>query len=261
MKKITAFLCVLAMLLLTCCSEEDSADSKEKLAKYEEWAAKLSVITLDSEYDILGAEAAYNALSDKQKQTVSNDVVVAARQTFTNMQELKELLPELCIKLENVFAPNNGASLSEFKEDYDKANEYINGLTDEQKKEVGNVDRFLEAAKKYESESEEVNKLAQLYVEAFLEYKKGEEITVTDVACIVNSLKGEMRYYYALKYTTGSQEKTVYTHVGMDNTHFKGAIVGHGASFFNEEPIKNYNAFEKGNYPVDSAAVIAAAGK
>lgn len=250
MKKIVALLCVFMMLMLSCCSGKDSASEKKNLDKYNEYAAKLSVITVDSEYDIACAEAAYNKLTDEQKQTVSDEVIAEARKTLEKMLELKDMLPGLCVTLENIFVPNSGEAISEFKEEYDKAIEYIEGLTEEQMKGFSDIDRFLEAKAKYEEPAEEAQKLADLYAEAFLEYKKDENVTVTDIACIVNKLNGEMCYYYALRYKTDSEEKTVYTHVKMDSSLFKSAIVGHGASFFSEEPIKNYDAFENGNYTV-----------
>lgn len=250
MKKIAALLCILTMLLLSCCADKDAASEQLNLDKYNEYAAKLSVITLDSEYDIVCAESAYKKLSDEQKQTVSDEVIVEARKILNNMLALKDMLPELCVTLENVFAPNNGAALSEFKEDLEKANEYIGSLTAEQQKEISEIDRFLEAKAKYEAPAADAQSLAELYAEAFLEYKNGEDVTVTDIACIVNSLNGEMGYFYGLKYKTASEEKTVYSHVKMDKTFFKDAIVGHAAAFFNEEPIKNYNVFECGNYTV-----------
>ncbi len=261
MKKIIAFLSVAAMLLLTCCSSTQN-DDPEALAKYEEWVEKLSVITLDSEYDILGAESAYNGLSDSQKQKVSDETVVNARTVFENMKALQSMLPELCLKLENVFAPNNGVPLADFREDYEKAKEYVSGLTDAQKEEVGNVDRFIAAAEKYDACADSVKSLAELYVGAFLEYKKEESVAVTDIACIVNSRSGEMLYYYALRYKVGSEEKTVFANSPLTEETFMESVVHFGSTFFSEKPVSDgYNAFENGNYAIDAASVIDAAGK
>lgn len=259
MKKIIAMLMLILMLFTTACSTA-TQEEKDAMIKYEECIKKLENITLDSEYDILSAEAAYNALSADQKASVSNEVVVNARSTFDIMKKLSEILPGLCTKLEYIFIPNQSARFEDFKEDYDYVVENVGKLSEEQKAQVGNTDKFLELKEKYEAEADNVFAVAKLYAAAFLEINENAEIT--EIACIVNVLNGKTNYYPALKYDDGNGEKTVYSNVVMETGHPKESLVHFASSFYADKPSgENMDAFRNGNYPVDTASVLEAIGK
>lgn len=257
MKKVVAVIITFMTVFLTCCS---SSNSKSALETYEAAIEKVSVITLDSEVDVALAQSAYNALTQRQKKKISDEKITKAKEEFERLQKINTLLPEVCIKLENIFKPGQKISESDFQEDYAYVSENINLLTDEQKAEVKNTERFVTAVQKYESVVSEVGNFAKTYVEKFTETAEFSNAVPKEIACIVNEKDGKAGYYFALKYQDGTQEKTVYSHSAFNSSTDTEKIVKFAEYYYNEKPLSDkYNAFENGNYTLDSASIIASA--
>lgn len=255
MKKISALLISVSIMLLCTGCSGSSSESKQAMENYEAAIANVAVITLDSESDVLIAENAYKLLSERQQKKVTDEKVVEAREAFDRLQKLNELLPEICLKLENILKPGHGITVEDFKEDLDYVSANINLITEEQKTELGNVDRFYAAVEKYESVVKNANTFAKNYVGQFM--KDNPNVIVTEVACIVNEKDGSMSFYFALKYTENSQEKAVYAHSGVNENTAVEALYSYKEYYYAEKPLNDkYNPFENGNYTLDSAEII-----
>ena len=73
MKKVFSLLLALVLCLTLC-----ACGKSEAVAAYENRVAEIGTVTLDSEDAILAAENAYNALTEKEKQSVSETKTILA---------------------------------------------------------------------------------------------------------------------------------------------------------------------------------------
>ena len=226
-----------AVILLLCVVFMASCSKSEAVKNVESMIDSIGTLSADSKKEINEAFKAYNALSDEEKEKVSNySELESKKAALSEADEFNKKIKKLVKNKDNQFTDSKD-SITDILDECKALLEEYEALSDEIKAIVS-TDELKELIEKLEQYIVNAEDAAKTYIKAFKEVFKGKKYTVTAIYCIKQIRdNGDEYHMFALKYKDSKKK----THTVYSNARFMSAsaydlIVEKADIFFAEEP-------------------------
>ena len=242
-KIIPIIILVLCVVFTASCSKTEATKDVEAMIE------SIGEISTDSKKAINEAMKAYNALSDEEKEKVSNfSELESKKAVLDEAEEFNKKVKKLVKNKDNQFTDSED-SITDILEDSKELLEEYEALQDAVKALVS-VDELKELIEKFEQYVANAEDAAKAYIKAFKEVFKGKKYTVTAIYCIKQIRdNGDEYHMFALKYKDSKKKThTVYSNARFMSSAAYDLIVEKADIFFAEvpaseasNPVKNSN--------------------
>lgn len=213
-------------------------------------------VSLDKENLITEAEAAYTALSEKEKLSVEFKTLELARKNL-------ETLKDFNIKVQNVLGiyetalTEYGTAKSVIVDSYNALSAELSDCPENLRTEF---EKIFEPVRVKNGEYEKIETDAAVSAKVYIDYFRGintdKTITVTDIGCIAQVSEGTVYYLFAFTYTDGRNEETLYSTVRFAGTPAKESFKAFEKNFYADAPSsENADALTMGNIEILPGAV------
>ena len=240
---------IMAVILLLCVVFTASCAKSEEVKNVEAMIESIGELSAESKKEINEALKAYNALSDEEKEKVSNySALESKKEALDEAEKFNKKITKLVKHKDNSFAESND-SITGILNDAKELLAESETLSADVKALVS-TDELKELIEKFEQYIVNAEDSAKAYIKAFNEVFKGKKYTVTKIYCIKQIRdNGDEYHMFALKY----KDKDKKTHTVYSNARFMSAaayelIVEKADIFFAEkpasessDPVKNAN--------------------
>lgn len=235
----------------------------EEVKNVQELIAGIGEVGEDSSEKIEEAKKAYDALSDEDKEKVNNyDKLEKAEEQQSVITGANDDIAAIVDAADTTFT-KNGTDISGLIDRASEIKETYDGLSDEQKALIGDVDKIDSAVEKLTGYVDNANKAAVAYVKAFNKINAGKKYEITGVYCI-KQIRNETDefHFFALTYKDGEEEHDVFANARCTQDVSADAIADRAENFFADAPLTDdNNAKENGNIEINLELVLAEAGK
>ena len=230
-KIVLAVILVLAVVFMASCSKTEATKNVETLIE------SIGELNADSKKAINEAIKAYEALSDEEKEKVSNySELESKKASLEEAEEFNKKIKKLVKNKDNKFTDSKD-SITDILEDSKELLAEYEALSEDTKALV-KIDDLKALIEKFEQYVANAEDAAKAYIKAFKEVFKGKKYTVTKIYCIKQIRdNGDEYHMFALKY----KDKNKKTHTVYSNARFMSSaaydlIVEKADIFFAEEP-------------------------
>lgn len=238
-----------AVILLLCVVFMASCAKSEEVKNVEAMIESIGILSAESKKDINDALKAYKALSDEEKEKVSNySELESKKEALDEAEAFNKKITKLAKNKDNSFTESED-SITDILADAKELLTESEGLSQDVKALVS-TDELKELVAQFEQYIANAEDSAKAYIKAFNEVFKGKKYTVTAIYCIKQIRdNGDEYHMFALKY----KDKDKKTHTVYSNARFMSAaaydlIVEKADIFFadtpaseSSDPVKNAN--------------------
>lgn len=250
-KIIPIIILMLCVVFMASCSKTEATKNVEAMIE------SIGEISAESKKAINEAVKAYEALSDEEKEKVSNySELESKKATLDAAEEFNKKVKKLVKHKDNKFTESKDSITDIFKDSKALLEEY-EALSDATKALV-NIDELKELIEKFELYVANAEDAAKAYIKAFKEVFKGKKYTVTGIYCIKQIRdNGDEYHMFAIKYTDSKKKKhTVYSNARFMSSAAYDLIVEKADIFFAEKPAsETSNPVKNSNLELDIEAL------
>lgn len=262
-KTLAAALAVLLLLpLLAACGKRTDA-----VKQVEAMIDSIGTVTPESGALLSEIRAAYDALSEQEKAGVKKK-----KRTLLETKEGEYAsLTEILAYLKNLNAAagtgvyTKGSPLSELLGQAGAMKEKFNALPEDVRSQIEGFDQVDQLLSSVQTYVDAAFNGAVEYVKAFYQLRAGKNDTVSGVYCIkyTDPVEKKEKHIYALTFTDAAgEEHAVYMHGRVGEGVTAKTLLAQAETCFAENPpAGNNDPVANGNVTLDTAAVLAAAGK
>ena len=253
MKKLVFALTVIlfALAALCSCGKTDAVKNVVNGIK------DLGDITATSGDAIASCMDAYAILSPDEQSEVGNyKKLEKAKEEYDEIVAFNERIALILDSANTSFSDDEDFGVSELITDANAIKSEYKKLSRSRKKTVIGYDEIDAAVEKLQEYQQNAQEPAAVYVKAFLELNPG--VTVTKVGCIKQIRQQKEYHFYALSYTDGETEKSVYSTARFSGSDLYDTFIARPDIFYADAPAsEDCDALANGNCDIDLDALLA----
>lgn len=244
---------IMAVILLLCVVFTCSCSKTEATKNVEAMIESIGTLSADSKKEINEALKAYKALSDEEKEKVSNySVLESKKAALEEAEKFNKKITKLVKNKDNSFTDSE-ESITDILNDAKELLAESENLSADVKALVS-TDELRELIEKFGQYVANAEDSAKAYIKAFNEVYEGKKYTVTAIYCIKQIRdNGDEYHMFALKY----KDKDKKTHTVYSNARFMSSaaydlIVEKADIFFAKAPAsESSDAIKNANLELD----------